>query len=327
MKSYDILEALNEIDDYCIKNAKKPTEKSYAVLKWVSAAAAFCLILSVTLFAMSLIQNRYNTSSSTPYDPHAHDTEIGSHIIGDDPAEEWLPTENDPPSDITFYEYEKFLMHAYDITPGDYTLNESMIVDVKKLFDLDNNASSVQREIIDITSYNEFTYYALSEEAKSREEAEYCIFVKFNEEGRQREYHRSVVKLDRISDMANRDGIFLYQTDDLDVLYYKDASKHLSIEVVSEKQSTRFVFSQNGMTQDEIASAYGDTPGKLASGSVRKINSALDDFSKKLSIGEKKTPWISWTTAVICILSIFSVSVITVYAVKKIKRITQDIVS
>lgn len=63
MTNYDILEALNNVDDELVKNAKttaikKPENNKRLVLRWGATAACFCLILAVSIMAIYQIQNR-----------------------------------------------------------------------------------------------------------------------------------------------------------------------------------------------------------------------------------------------------------------------------
>ena len=63
MTKYDILEALNNVDDECLKKAKnttmnKPKKVRSSGLKWGAIAACFCLMLGVPIMAVYQIQNR-----------------------------------------------------------------------------------------------------------------------------------------------------------------------------------------------------------------------------------------------------------------------------
>ncbi len=62
MTNYDILEALNNVDDECLKNAKTTKiKKSKNIktfgLRWGAMAACFCLMLVVSIMAVYQIQN------------------------------------------------------------------------------------------------------------------------------------------------------------------------------------------------------------------------------------------------------------------------------
>ncbi len=56
MKNFDILDALNEIDDECIINAKKSIKTRDILLKLAAGAACICLTMTFTFFAVYQIQ-------------------------------------------------------------------------------------------------------------------------------------------------------------------------------------------------------------------------------------------------------------------------------
>lgn len=62
MTNYDVLEALNNVDDECVKNAnttmiKTPKNIETFGLRWGAMVACFCLMLVVSIMAVYLIQN------------------------------------------------------------------------------------------------------------------------------------------------------------------------------------------------------------------------------------------------------------------------------
>ena len=70
MTNYAILEALNNVDDECVKNAKTTTIKTpgkfkTSGLRWGAMAACFCLMLVVSIMAVYQIQNGADPNGPT----------------------------------------------------------------------------------------------------------------------------------------------------------------------------------------------------------------------------------------------------------------------
>lgn len=83
MTNYDILEALNDVDDACVKSAKAaaaptPEKRRISRLKRSTIAACFCLTLAVSVMAVYQTQNRADPNG--PGIPPATDSIPGSQF-------------------------------------------------------------------------------------------------------------------------------------------------------------------------------------------------------------------------------------------------------
>ncbi len=90
MKNHDLLEAIGNVNDECVRKAKGKKKTGHMWYKWGTIAACICLMMAVTVVVVYQIQNRNNSNS--PDDPPVIDNGTNS---GTTPG-----TDNPPNSDI-----------------------------------------------------------------------------------------------------------------------------------------------------------------------------------------------------------------------------------
>lgn len=200
-------------------------------------------------------------------------------------------TENSPIADsipLVFTDYSDFLLFGSkgeldldkypnaDMLIHHYQLNRAAFVDIKGLFRLHDDKSQEWSEKIVIVNSNEYTYYVYSKDETDHLKTEYRITVTYDDDlSNKKTYHESIVTIQKMSDMAEHSGSFVFKTDSFDVLYHKTDSGYKSFTLFDGSLCIGVFFDGNGLTEAQIAAKYGSGISDLFADDIGVVGHAV----------------------------------------------------
>lgn len=205
------------------------------------------------------------------------------------------PTETTPSADLVacvFTDYNDFLLFGSegtidsskyenaDIMLAHYRLDKDAFVDLKKLLGLDPASKNGYKEMVDVTSNNQYTYYVSSENAAHQSVLEFYITVTSHDDVTQ-ETAASVTTIDQISDMRGHSGTFVYRTDGYKLSFYKEDAKYKCLTLSREGLSISITFKEM-LEESEISALCGKTVASLFADTTEEVKETLSVLSQRL---------------------------------------------